>query len=46
MEEDYGLLELEDPEEPVAIIPIKLFPEEKVNKEQLEIVPVTKDDLN
>ena len=45
MEEDYSLLELEDPEDVSAINTVKLFPDEKVSREALEIVPITKKDL-
>lgn len=42
MEEEYNILDLEDPEEPIELETIQLFPAERVGKEQLEIVPVTK----
>jgi len=46
MEEDYALLELEDPDEVATIDTVSLFPEDKVSREALEIVPVTKQDLS
>ena len=46
MEEDYSLLELEDPEDVTAINTVALFPEEKVSREALEIVPITKKELS
>ena len=49
LEEDYDLLptKIDDPEDPdlQPIQPSKLFPEEKVVKEAVEIVPITKEEL-
>ena len=45
IEEDYELLNIEDPEDVTNISASTAFPEEKVGKEAVEIVPVTKDDL-
>ena len=45
IEEDYELLNIDDPEDVTAISTTMAFPEERVSKEAVEIVPVTKDDL-
>jgi len=45
IEEDYDLLNIEDPEDVTNISTQALFPEDKVTKEAVEVVPVTKDDL-
>ena len=45
MEEDYELLNLEDPEDVTEIKTNIVFPNDKVGKESLEIVPVTDKDL-
>lgn len=45
IEEDYDLLNIEDPEDVTNISTSTLFPEDKVVKEAVEVVPVTKEDL-
>ena len=45
IEEDYALLNIEDPEDVSNISVATAFPEEKVSKEAVEVVPVTKKDL-
>ena len=45
IEEDYDLLNIEDPEDVTNISASTLFPEDKVIKEAVEVVPVTKEDL-
>ena len=45
MEEDYELLNLEDPEDVTEIKTNIVFPNDKVGKESPEIVPVTNKDL-
>ena len=44
-EEDYDLLHIEDPEDVTNITTSTVFPEEKVVREAVEVVPVTKQDL-
>ena len=46
IEEDYDLLNIEDPEDVTNITASTVFPEDKVTKEAVEVVPVTKDDLS
>lgn len=45
MEEDYDLLTIEDPEDLANINTVASFPEDKVVKEAVEVVPVTKNEL-
>ena len=45
IEEDYELLNIDDPEDVTAISTTAAFPDERVSKEAVEIVPVTRDDL-
>ena len=45
IEEDYDLLNIEDPEDVTNINASQVFPEDKVSKESVEVVPVTKADL-
>ena len=45
IEEDYDLLNIEEPEDPTDISTTMIFPEDKVSKEAVEVVPVTKEDL-
>jgi len=44
-EEDYNMLNIEDPEDVPEINTNAVFPVEKVGKEAVEVVPVTKQDL-
>jgi len=45
MDEDYALLDLEDPEDVTNIKTDVVFPEDKVGKESIEVVPVTNKEL-
>ena len=42
IDEDYELLNIEDPEDVTNITVNTAYPEDKVSKEQIELVPVTK----
>ena len=45
IEEDYDMLNIEDPEEATNISTATVFPDDKVAKEAVEVVPVTKEEL-
>lgn len=45
IEEDYNLLNIEDPEEVASINTTAVFPEDKVTKEAVEVVAVSKEEL-
>lgn len=45
IEEDYELLNIDDPEDVTNISVSIMFPEDKVVKEAVEVVPVTKEEL-
>ena len=45
MEEDYELLNIEDPEDVTEIKTNIVFPNDKVGKESIEVVPVSNKDL-
>jgi hypothetical protein len=45
IEEDYELLNIDDPEDVTNISVSTMFPEDKVVKEAVEVVPVTKEEL-
>jgi len=45
LDEDYDLLNIEDPEDVTNISTSTVFPEEKVGKEAVEVVPVNKQEL-